>query len=100
MLVWKLFTNRDGSRLRTVIGEDEFKGTALTHTDIREFSAARENIIAALTTALEKRFREFQCDDSNVISATQVADVASWPRDWETLQGCLDDIVFFRSCLR
>ena len=57
---------------------------------MREFTAARRDIITELTAALAKRFSDFKDDQKqsgNVILATQVADVSSWLRDMETLQG-------------
>jgi len=94
------FKFRDGPKLKAVICSDEYKGTALSYIDLKEFTAARQSIIIALSDALEVRFREFQSEDhSDLIAATQVADVASWPREIEALLGCLDCSIFFQACV-
>ena len=77
--------SRDGPQLRKLADKTVFNGMQLTHCNTAEFNVAKQKWLNNLEEALQKRFVEFTTND--IVCATKIADMKSWPRDWESLKG-------------
>lgn len=53
--------------------------------NMREFDAARRSFIDKIEVAILKRFSEFS--NVGLIKATKIADIKSWPKEWNKLKG-------------
>lgn len=80
LLLYFIFS--DGPHLRKITQSAEFEG--LTGNDT-EFKAARSKFIDQIEMAVDKRFSDFS--SPNVVLATRIADLQSWPKTWESLKG-------------
>lgn len=85
--------NSDGPCLRKVIEQDVFEGVKLTNLNISQFKAARKQLVKNLVDALMKRFSEFSSSSESVVHATRIADLQTWPENWDDLEGSIDFFV-------
>ena len=84
----------DGPNLRKVIDKSEFQGVQLTDVSARSFSSARGTMLEKLHEALTTRFGEFSSHTS-IIRCTRIADLRTWPQNWDSLRGSKLTIMSF-----
>lgn len=74
----------DGPSLRKIDNKDTYQGIQLSKERIFKFS--KVSMLNEVIQQFSKRFSDF-CTESTVVKATRIADVKTWPRDWESLKG-------------
>lgn len=62
-----------------------FEGTTLTNCNLQQFNAVRSKIIENIEQALMDMFSEFS--STTVVKATRIADIKTWPKEWDELKG-------------
>ena len=79
-----IFVFSDGHHLRksNLRESSEYKGVKLVNNP--DFN--KEKFVDNIILALEGRFNEFQKSEA-VIKATCIADLKSWPHEWDSLKG-------------
>lgn len=78
----------DGPSLRKIDNKDTYQGIQLSKERIFKFS--KVSMLDEVIQQFSKRFSDF-CTESTVVKATRIADVKTWPRDWESLKDFGDE---------
>jgi hypothetical protein len=68
--------------------DEQFEGIKLCNTDFHHFKKIRSAFIESIESALGKRFSEFSPTSTMpVVNATCMADLRTWPQEWQDLKG-------------
>lgn len=73
----------DGPSLRKIDNKDTYQGIQLSKERIFKFS--KVSMLDEVIQQFSKRFSDF-CTEPTAVKATRIADVKTWPRDWESLK--------------